>query len=62
MNRITYQRESLEWLDVTEQYLELVREHMWRFRDAQVIYFPEWEPKRALIQVEDGVRWTARRS
>lgn len=40
--------------DVSEQYLELVREHLHRFRDALAVYFEVDEPDRALIEMPDG--------
>lgn len=39
--------------DVSEQYLELVREHLHRFREALAVHFPEGAPHLALIELPD---------
>ena len=42
--------------DVSEQYLELVCEHLHRFRDALAVHLPPDDPDRALIELPD-VGW-----
>lgn len=41
--------------NVSAQYLELVREHLHRFRDALAVYFPGWAPDLALIELPGDV-------
>lgn len=41
--------------DVSEQYLELVHEHLHRFRYAFAVYFPDWASHLALIEIPGNV-------
>jgi hypothetical protein len=41
--------------DVSEQYLELVREHLHRFRDALAVFFPGGAPDLVLIELPGAV-------
>ncbi len=39
--------------DVSETYLKLVREHLHRFREALAVYFLDWVPGLALVELPD---------